>query len=66
MYDNKQMLGQFGDFSGHWTPEQLAITGKACPNDATRGRSDWRILPVGPFRESLAIFLNISTLLVIY
>jgi|SRR5690349_2684917 uncharacterized protein DUF1326 len=25
MYDNKEMLGQFGDFSGHWTPEQLAI-----------------------------------------
>jgi hypothetical protein len=25
MYDHKEMLGQFGDFSGHWTPEQLAI-----------------------------------------
>lgn len=28
MYDNKEMLGQFGDFSGHWTPEQLAIIRK--------------------------------------
>lgn len=28
MYDDKQMLGQFGDFSGHWTPEQLAIIHK--------------------------------------
>ncbi|HKW64294.1 MAG TPA: DUF1326 domain-containing protein [Candidatus Acidoferrum sp.] len=28
MYDDKQMLGQFGDFSGHWTPEQLAILQK--------------------------------------
>ena len=25
MYDRKEMLGQFGDFSGGWTPEQLAI-----------------------------------------
>ena len=25
MYDKKEMLVQFGDFSGHWTPEQLAI-----------------------------------------
>ncbi len=28
MYDNKAMLGQFGDFSGHWTTEQLAIIHK--------------------------------------
>jgi len=28
MYDNKEMLGQFGDFSGRWTPEQLAIIHK--------------------------------------
>ena len=28
MYDKKEMLGQFGDFSGHWTPEQLAIIHK--------------------------------------
>ena len=28
MYDNKEMLGQFGDFSAHWTPEQLAIIRK--------------------------------------
>jgi len=28
MYDQKEMLGQFGDFSGHWTPEQLAIIHK--------------------------------------
>ena len=28
MYDRKEMLGQFGDFSGHWTPEQLAIIRK--------------------------------------
>ena len=28
MYDQKEMLGQFGDFSGHWTPEQLAIIRK--------------------------------------
>jgi hypothetical protein len=28
MYDKKEMLGQFGDFSGHWTPEQLAIIRK--------------------------------------
>jgi hypothetical protein len=28
MYDQKQMLAQFGDFSGHWTPEQLAIIHK--------------------------------------
>jgi hypothetical protein len=28
MYDKKQMLGQFGDFSGHWTPEQLTIIHK--------------------------------------
>jgi hypothetical protein len=28
MYDDKEMLGQFGDFSGHWTPEQLALIHK--------------------------------------
>jgi hypothetical protein len=28
MYDQKEMLGQFGDFSGHWTPEQLAMIHK--------------------------------------
>jgi hypothetical protein len=28
MYDRKGMLGQFGDFSGHWTPEQLVIIQK--------------------------------------
>ena len=28
MYDDKQMLGQFGDFSGHWTPQQVAIIKK--------------------------------------
>ena len=28
MYDKKEMLGQFGDFSGRWTPEQLAIIHK--------------------------------------
>jgi hypothetical protein len=28
MYDDKEMLGQFGDFSGHWTHEQLAIIRK--------------------------------------
>jgi len=28
MYDQKEMLGQFGDFSGHWTTEQLAIIRK--------------------------------------
>ena len=28
MYDNKEMLGQFGDFSGHWTPEQLDLIHK--------------------------------------
>ena len=28
MYDQKEMLGQFGDFSGHWTPEQHAIIHK--------------------------------------
>jgi hypothetical protein len=28
MYDNKEMLGQFGDFSGHWTTEQLTIIHK--------------------------------------
>jgi hypothetical protein len=28
MYERKEMLGQFGDFSGHWTPEQLAIIHK--------------------------------------
>ena len=28
MYDQKEMLGQFGDFSGHWTSEQLAIIHK--------------------------------------
>ena len=28
MYDNKQMLAQFGDFSGHWTPEQLDLIRK--------------------------------------
>jgi hypothetical protein len=28
MYDKKEMLLQFGDFSGHWTPEQLAIIRK--------------------------------------
>ena len=25
IYDEKEMLGQFGDFSGHWTSEKLAI-----------------------------------------
>ena len=25
MYDQKEMLGQYGDFSGHWTQEQLAL-----------------------------------------
>jgi hypothetical protein len=28
MYDQKEMLSQFGDFSGHWTPEQLAMIHK--------------------------------------
>lgn len=28
MYDQKQMLGQYGDFSGQWTPEQLALIHK--------------------------------------
>jgi hypothetical protein len=28
MYDRKEMLGQFGDFSGRWTSEQLAIIHK--------------------------------------
>jgi hypothetical protein len=28
MYDQKEMLGQYGDFSGHWTPEQLALIHK--------------------------------------
>jgi hypothetical protein len=28
MYDKKEMLLQYGDFSGHWTPEQLAIIRK--------------------------------------
>ena len=28
MYDKKEMLGQYGDFSGHWTPEQLALIHK--------------------------------------
>jgi hypothetical protein len=28
MYDNKEMLAQYGDFSGHWTPEQLALIHK--------------------------------------
>ena len=25
MYDRKEMLGQYGDFSGHWTPEQFDL-----------------------------------------
>jgi hypothetical protein len=28
IYDRKEMLGQFGDFSGRWTSEQLAIIHK--------------------------------------
>jgi hypothetical protein len=28
MYDNKEMLAQYGNFSGHWTPEQLALIQK--------------------------------------
>jgi hypothetical protein len=28
MYDKKEMLGQYGDFSGHWTPEQLDLIHK--------------------------------------
>jgi hypothetical protein len=28
MYDRKEMLGQYGDFSGHWTPEQLNLIHK--------------------------------------
>jgi hypothetical protein len=28
MYDNKEMLGQYGDFSGHWTLEQLDLIRK--------------------------------------
>ena len=28
MYDRKEMLGQYGDFSGHWTPEQLKLIRK--------------------------------------
>jgi hypothetical protein len=28
MYDQKEMLGQYGDFSGHWTQEQLAVIHK--------------------------------------
>jgi hypothetical protein len=28
MYDNKEMLGQYGDFSGDWTPEQLDLIHK--------------------------------------
>jgi hypothetical protein len=28
MYDKREMLGQYGDFSGHWTPEQLDLIHK--------------------------------------
>lgn len=28
MYDNREMLGQYGDFSGHWTREQLDLIHK--------------------------------------
>lgn len=28
MYDNREMLGQYGDFSGHWTAEQLDLIHK--------------------------------------
>jgi hypothetical protein len=28
MYDNKEMLSQYGDFSGHWTSEQLGLIHK--------------------------------------
>lgn len=28
MYDQKEMLGQYGDFSGHWTREQLDLIHK--------------------------------------
>jgi hypothetical protein len=28
MYDNKEMLAQYGDFSGRWTPGQLALIRK--------------------------------------
>lgn len=28
MYDRKEMLGQYGDFSGHWTNEQLNLIHK--------------------------------------
>jgi hypothetical protein len=28
MYDKKEMLGQYADFSGHWTREQLALIHK--------------------------------------
>lgn len=28
MYDRREMLGQYGDFSGHWTPEQLDLIHK--------------------------------------
>jgi hypothetical protein len=28
MYDNKEMLAQYGDFSGHWTAEQLELIRK--------------------------------------
>lgn len=31
MYDRKEMLGQYGDFSGHWTPEQLDLIHKQRP-----------------------------------
>jgi len=33
MYDKKEMLGQFGDFSGRWTPEQLVIIHKQGLNE---------------------------------
>jgi hypothetical protein len=28
MYDNREMLAQYGDFSGQWTPEQLSLIRK--------------------------------------
>lgn len=28
MYDNRELLGQYGDFSGHWTREQLDLIHK--------------------------------------
>jgi hypothetical protein len=59
MYDQKEMLGQFGDFSGPWTPEQLAMMHMM----HKRGLKELRCWSKGAQRLTLEILNQVSEVL---